>query len=446
MSLKKNYLIKKVKVFLNNLQFEKYTEKNSIFYPACYLNFIGSYTLSKILNVRSKKIKNIYIILKDILYSLKYLNPQIFQKKKLPFYNKIFFTWALDGDFENDGSFKDRYLNINSKNLKNTLWFVIFLGKKKPEIVNENIVIIFFKKGFSINLLFFLNFFLNRLKLLFYNNLYFLNSISNHNFFADIFLKEVKQFLKKDLKLVYMPFEGQPFQNKLIFYLKNNFKNIEILGYIHSPPLSFPTNFIFRKNTCPNKLIVNGDDQFYCFNKHLGWKKSSLKQMKSFRFLKDQKKNFTNTIFLPLEIKSPEKVMNSFKTLIKKKKFSINNFLIRNHPVSNTFSNKKLINYIKILKEDKKFNNKKKINYSIFIGNSGSIIEALERGSKALHICEDEIFDVYSSLLYPNLTIKKISENIYEYRIKKRGHLINFGSKNNNLSIILNLIKDKNIL
>ena len=95
MSLKKSYLIKKVKIFLNNLQFEKYTEKNSIFYPACYINFIGSYTLSKILNVRSKKIKNIYIILKDILYSLKYLNPQIFRKKNYLFIIRFFLLGRL---------------------------------------------------------------------------------------------------------------------------------------------------------------------------------------------------------------------------------------------------------------------------------------------------------------------------------------------------------------
>ena len=33
---------------------------------------------------------------------------------------------------------------------------------------------------------------------------------------------------------------------------------------------------------------------------------------------------------------------------------------------------------------------------SIFIGASGAIIEALERNTSVVHICEDPIFDMYS--------------------------------------------------
>ena len=36
-----------------------------------------------------------------------------------------------------------------------------------------------------------------------------------------------------------MPFEGQPFQSKLVNLIKNKFKNTKTVGYIHAPP---PTN------------------------------------------------------------------------------------------------------------------------------------------------------------------------------------------------------------
>ena len=85
-----------------------------------------------------------------------------------------------------------------------------------------------------------------------------------------------------------MPYEGQPFQNKIIAFLKiNNFKT-KTIGYIHSPPLALPTNFI-NKMFSPHKLIVNGKDQYYCFSKILGWKKSQIKILPSFRFLKKRK-------------------------------------------------------------------------------------------------------------------------------------------------------------
>ena len=115
------------------------------------------------------------------------------------------------------------------------------------------------------------------------------------------------------IKKVLIPYEGQPFQNSFISFLKNNFSDIKIFGYIHSPPLGVPSNFI-RKNDSPDQIILNGKDQLYCFTKILGWKKSSIRIMPSFRFIKGKQKQ-KNTIFLPLGIKKPEHVIDSLKFL-----------------------------------------------------------------------------------------------------------------------------------
>ena len=369
---------------------------------------------------------------------MKYINYSCFYNSKIPFYNKIFVTWALDGNFKSDGSLEDRYLNVNSKKLKDTLWFVIFVGKKVPKKINKNIVLFSANSNISMNLKSLLNFLIRKLHFIFKSPYYFLNSISNHNFFADIFLKEISTLFNKNLKLIYMPFEGQPFQNKLISNIKKYNKNIKTLGYIHSSPLALPTNFIYKKNACPQKIIINGKDQFFCFNRFLGWKKSYLKIDNSFRFLKNKNKVDKNIIYLPIQIKNVDSVISCLKRLVNLKKIDIKKYNIKNHPAAYSSKiNNKLIDHINILKKEKNIQkNKKQDNLLIFIGSSGAIIESLERGAKVVQISESEIFDTYSNKLYPSLSIKKISQNIYEYKLKKKNQLIIFGSKKKNLKKI----------
>ena len=432
--------IKKIRKFLNSFQSKKFPFHSSIFYPACYINSIGSYTLSRHTSKKQDIKKSLKLILKDFLYSINYVNYKIKAKKILPNYEKIFLTWSLDGDFDTDGSLNDRYLNINSKKFKDTLWFVIHVGKNAPKKIKNNIVLIYFRKNY-LNIFALLKFFIRNLIFIFSNFSFFLNSISNYNFLAEIVLKEMKKFIKKDLRLVFMPFEGQPFQNKLIFYLREKFSKVKVLGYVHSPPLPLPTNFIFRKNSCPQNLILNGNDQFYCFSKYLGWDKASLKISESFRFLKENRKKGINSIFLPVEIKDPKNIFNNLKYLMHKLKIDINDFSIKNHPASSSSKNEKLIRLILNLKQKRAVLEKNQKKISIFIGNTGSIIESLERGVNVIHICEIDHFDSYSTKLYPSIFVKKISKNIYQYKLRKKNRLIKFGYKNNNFKNLFKIIK-----
>ena len=234
-----------------------------------------------------------------------------------------------------------------------------------------------------------------------------------------------------------MPFEGQPFQNRLIYFLKENYPIIKTIGYIHSPPLAVPSNFIHKSNS-PSQVILNGKDQLYCFTKILGWKKSSIKVLPSYRFLKLNKK-FDNTVFLPLTIRNAGWVLTAIKYLCNEGYVNLKNYKIKNHPAA--FNSKNNINFIKSIKKlsqklkNKNLKNKK--NYSIFIGNSGGIVEALESGAKVIQICEHPVFDIYSKNVWPSIYSKKIYDKIYFYQLKKRGNLIKFGNKNNNLKRIL---------
>ena len=90
----------------------------------------------------------------------------------------------------------------------------------------------------------------------------------------------------------------------------------------------------------------------------------------------------------------------------------------------------------KLLSSEKEKNLKSNKNLSIFIGSTGAIIEALERGIKVIQICEFPLLDVYSSNLWKNIIVNKIAENIYTYKLKKKGRLIKLGDpkkKRNNL-------------
>tara|TARA_B100000959_G_scaffold268483_1_gene313230 strand:- start:116 stop:730 length:615 start_codon:yes stop_codon:yes gene_type:complete len=201
-----------------------------------------------------------------------------------------------------------------------------------------------------------------------------------------------------------------------------------------------PSNFIF-KSGCPHKIILNGNDQIYCFTKLLGWKRSSIKLLPSFRFSKSNKK-VKNTIFLPLTIRDAKGVVDRLKILDEKNVINIKKFKIKNHPAAlNSKKNAYVIKKIKSLMHnlDKKKKPNIKENFLIFIGASGAIIEALERGSEVIQICETPLFDVYSSKIWSSIKTKKIEKNIYTYKLKKRGNLIKLGNKKNNLKKIFNL-------
>lgn len=74
----------------------------------------------------------------------------------------------------------------------------------------------------------------------------------------------------------------------------------------------------------------------------------------------------------------------------------------------------------------------KKKNYLIFIGTSSALVEALERGSDVIQICDNPLIDKYSENLWPSLKSIKISENIFIYKLRKKKNMLKFGKKNEN--------------
>ena len=127
-------------------------------------------------------------------------------------------------------------------------------------------------------------------------------------------------------------------------------------------------------------------------------------------------------------------------SLVEKYNLDIRNYKIANHPaVTESYIHKKLIKEIIHLKNTYKnklnSNNLKFRSFSIFIGATGAVVEALERGFKVIHITEYPNLDSYSEYFWNNIINKSLMKNLNLYTLKKRSHSIMFGNKPKNLDI-----------
>ena len=365
-----------------------------------------------------------YATFKDFYKLLKIGSFKFLPAKKILNYETVIINWASKNDFKKDGSFYDKHFNINSSSCKNVHWVLIYSDYILPEKLKDNISLIYNKKKtFNLSLIFkiFCSIFIKKkIKFMFYE-------LSYPTQLANFLKKTVHFFINKNITKVIMPYEGQPFQNTAFKEINYIDKNIKTVGYIHSYPMGLPSN-LFKRVGHPKQLILSSVSQKYCFKKYLGWSEKDLKILPSARLLKKNKFNMNSKIFLPIQFTNLKLILSNFKTLILREKLNLKNFKIRNHPsCKKSFRHIKLIsslnNIIKTYKFEKK-NNKK---LSIFIGPTGSVIEALERGVNVYHICEFPEFESYNKKIWKYIISSKINNNLFKYSSVGKNKLINFG-------------------
>ena len=335
--------IKKIKNFLDNYKKKKFSPNyDSPFYFASYSQAIGNLYLKKINGTNLSTFYKSKIIFKDLLYNLYYGNPKVVFNKNIDFskFKKIIITWAYKKQFKKNGVFVDRYLNIKSNSSADTLWFVIYMSNNLPSQKSSNVVIFQPKYKKKKYFFFFIKKLFKSFKQIKFGTSYYVNSLSSHNILAEKILYNFKKFIREETKLIFFQYEGQPFQNEIIKYIKDNHSNIKITGYIHSPPLGLPANFI-KKYYSPDKIIVNGSEQKNCFINLLGWKKQDIDYLPSRRFLKNSIK-LSNFIFFPLTYNSEKSIIDSFQYLIFKKKLNLSQFKVKIHPGSLSSSKHRL--------------------------------------------------------------------------------------------------------
>ena len=76
-------------------------------------------------------------------------------------------------------------------------------------------------------------------------------------------------------------------------------------------------------------------------------------------------------------------------------------------------------------------------NVSIFFGVTAAIFEALEKGSKIIHISVDPLFETHSEKIWPNLKVKQLNENTFSYELINFNQYISFGENKKILYQIL---------
>lgn len=431
-----NHIQEKIIDSLKN-DFNEY-EKNNINTASSSLSFIATWGenigFEKLklnhLNI-SSKFELIKIILKDLYTAIKFSEITYLENSTIKNQNKIILSTASIKDFNEEGSYFDRYLRIDSNNYTNYIFLLLYGSKSLPKKIDQNIIIFNkkknFVKGVSMLLISLIKYFCWNLSL---KN--FLHHFSDQTNFAKNFSNSIKNKIDfKKISSILVPFEGIPYQQEIFFEIKKINQKILTIGYDHSAPHAMPLNMYYRMGS-PDFLIVNGSSQIYHLTKFLNWPQKKLIELPSLRYSKDSKEEFKNTLFLPWKIFNSKKILEDFELFLKKlPEKSLQPLKVKTHPIC---VNKKSQDNFK--NEIEKIINKYSIKFtknleaeliSIFIGSTTGVIVALEKGLKILHICFDPIFDSYSEFLWPRLKVKKLTNNSFIYSLKEKGTFIKFG-------------------
>ena len=66
---------------------------------------------------------------------------------------------------------------------------------------------------------------------------------------------------------------------------------------------------------------------------------------------------------------------------------------------------------------------------SIFIGPTGSVIEALARNINVYHICETPELESYHKQIWKYVESFEIDNNLFKYKLIGKNKMINFGKR-----------------
>ena len=315
--------------------------------------------------------------------------------------------------------------------------------KELPEKYDENIVIITRKYSFKFILL---NIFIDlKNKFLGIEKENYINSFSS-NYKKYKVIKNIlcKIIYKNKIRIIFTSYEAHTYQIGIFNYIKNKFKDIITVGYIHSalPPL--PTEYINRQGS-PDLLITHGIYQKKILVDLLKWKKDRIINISSMRY-QDNNKLESNVVYLPYCIENKHIILNEFKKLLIEKAEIINikNLKFRNHPaMKNSNPHNGLIKDLKKIRDQINHSKKKYLkfeSYPIVIGATAVIIELLELGYTVFHLSSLPLFDVYSPLIWEGIEVKHMSKNIFVYKLKSKNIYIQKDSKKVNLNVVLKRI------
>lgn len=381
--------------------------------------------------------KYLIIFIKNIITVAKLKNCKIIKSKNLEYkFKNLIISHVVKSDFKSDGSYDDKYFNINSKNFKDTLFVLNSIDHNLPKKINKNIIIFYNTDKFlKFNFIFFFHLLFKQIKKSRFSLNKFIHEFSFLTQFSNIFYEKIINVINKNnLKKILSIYEAQPYQNNLFKKLKG--EKIKIIGFYHSGLLPVHSSLIHRDGA-PDNILVSGNYQKKYLIKILGWPSNKVSSVTSYRYKKVNKKIFEGSIFLPYTITFEKEILKGVESYFRNSgKGSLNFYNIKNHPYQfNSTRHVALIKKLKfIMKKYKdRFNYKRKKTNSIFIGSTTSIIMALEHNVKTIHICEQPLFDSYHNGIWSPIKSKKLFNNVFIYNLKKNKHILQI--KKNNGSV-----------
>ena len=382
---------------------------------------------------RKKLINRAYIYLKS-LYSIRKLNGyKIHNINKNRFFKKIVVSWSKNINFLEDGSYSDKYFDVNSKENKEILWFLISLDSKFPNNLEDNIVILSKKDNNEQSLIYLIKIFFSNLFKYKFSIKKFIASLSFYSHISKIIFKNIKPIiLQNNFDTIIMPYESQPFQNYLFRNIRNIKKNIKTVGYMHSTQ-PFPSLNLYREGA-PEKIFVHGSDQKLHLTKYFGWPDQTVNLIPSLRFKKQHELKIGNRIFLPIFISNSKIYLNEFERFLLNLKRKIRPLTVINHPqMENSKPHLNLVEKLNaLIKANKQvFSEDSKQSETLIFGASSLVIEALERDYKFIHICAEPILESYSKIIWPSINVTKINDYVFKYSLKSFKSCVNLGIENN---------------
>jgi hypothetical protein len=343
-------------------------------------------------------------------------------------YTNIVLSWGMLNDFDNCGTYFDRYFATSSKDTSETLWIILYSSSKKPKVIEKNIMLLYWHNH---------TFFESFLKL--FSTIF---SFSKMSSFSQQSSQKISAVVTRELacnssiKKVILPYEAQPFQQTLFECIKRNFPNVESVGYLHSSPPPLPTDLLYRKG-CPSNLMVHGEGIKVMLSEQFNWPLKNLTVIKSLRYTQESSKKFDNEILLPYSFNNADRILDTFKIVLKKSLINeVNLWSVRNHPVQ--------LDSVAHLKLEESLNQiissacitatdcGSNIKQTIMIGATAAILEALEQGIEVIHIVSDPLLEAHSSLIWRYIDVERLGDYIFLYKMKEIGKYIRMGDASNN--------------
>ena len=246
--------------------------KSAFCYFSGSISTLGYYNFLKIkkkignLKLFFEYIKNIYGVFNQGNYKI--LNSNNLRKN----FDKLIVTWAFKQSFDNKGNLFDRYLQINSKNLKKTIWFVIYLDKQNPKKISSNIILLKKDEIFLLfKIIYFIKTFFRIARISSFNLRKIAHYFTSDFNFSNIVMEKLRLLVNfKKIKEIKMPYESQIFQNEIFkFAKKKNFKVKNLAFVVYTAP--FPKELYFNKNNKIDKLYLVNSNMREILAKHLRW-------------------------------------------------------------------------------------------------------------------------------------------------------------------------------